>query len=248
MMAKERRKILRAGRLWYALQYTSLRGGSPPSERRAKADISSEVRERINFRTSRDKLWLILEATFSPSDLWVTLTYRDINLPRCREDAEKRMAAFIKALRTVRKQNGHDMVYVWNTEGYHSGGRLHHHLFINSTICDYTTIRDLWKKNGDDIDILPFSCKSAFAHAEYTTKEPREMGRRHVGDRMWRASRNVKRPIITYEDAEPDEALTPPAGAFVQTTQRIDNAFGRFQYVEALLDLRELNTINSASK
>lgn len=235
-MAKERRKILRAGRLWYAMQYTSLRGGSPPSERRARADISSAARERINFRTSRDKLWLILEATFLASDLWITLTYRDDDLPKRREDAEKRMAAFIKALRVARKQNGHDMVYVWNTEGYHSGGRLHHHIFINSTICDYGTIRNLWKKNGDDVEILPFSCKTAFAHAEYTTKEPREMGRRHVGDRIWHASRNVKRPIITYEEADSDEELVPPPGSFVQNKQRIDNTFGRFQYVEAMLE------------
>lgn len=234
-MAKERRKILQAGRLWYAMQYTSLWGGSPSSERRAKSDISSEVRERINFRTSRDKLWLILEATFSASDLWVTLTYRDDNLPKRREDAEKRMAAFIKTLRTMRKQTGQDMVYVWNTEGYHSGGRLHHHLFVNATIYDYRTIRELWKRNGDDVEILPFSCKTAFAHAEYTTKEPRKMGRRHVGDRIWHASRNVKRPTITYEDVESDNELAAPIGAFINVTHQIDNAFGRFRYLEAVL-------------
>lgn len=234
-MAKERRKILRAGRLWYAMQYTSLRGGSPPGERRAKTDISSAVREQINFRTSRDKLWLILEATFKPTDLWITLTYRDEDLPRRREDAEKKMKAFIKALRATRKQMDQEMVYVWVTEGYHSGGRLHHHLFINSTVCDYNTIRDLWKKNGDDVEILPFSCKSAFNHAEYATKEPREMGRRHVGDRMWRASRNIKRPEVIYEDVESDDELTAPSGAFVNTTQQIDNSFGRFRYLEAVL-------------
>ena len=234
-MAKERRKILCAGRLWYAMQYTSLRGGSPPSERRAKSDISSAVREQINFRTSRDKLWLILEATFAPEDLWITLTYRDEDLPKRREDAEKRMKAFIKSLRSVRKDAGDDLVYVWNTEGYHSGGRLHHHLFVNSTVCDYATIRDLWKKNGDEVEILPFSCKSAFAHAEYATKEPREMGRRHVGDRMWRSSRNIKRPEVFYEDVESDDELAAPAGAFINTNHQIDNSFGRFRYVEAIL-------------
>lgn len=234
-MAKERRKILRAGRLWYAMQYTSLRGGTPSRERRAKSDISSAVREQINFRTSRDKLWLILEATFAPDDLWITLTYRDEDLPKRRDDAEKRMKAFIKALRSVRKDAGNGMVYVWNTEGYHSGGRLHHHLFINSTVCDYTTIRNLWKKNGDEVEILPFSCKTAFAHAEYTTKEPREKGRRHVGDRMWRSSRNIKRPEVIYEDVESDDELTAPAGSFINTNHQIDNSFGRFRYVEAIL-------------
>lgn len=234
-MAKERRKILRAGRLWYAIQYTDLRGGSPPSERRAKADISSEVRERINFRTSRDKLWLILEATFLPTDLWITLSYRDETLPKRRDEAEKRMKAFIKALRQLRKQQGEDLVYVWVTEGYHSGGRLHHHLFVNSTVCDYNTIRDLWKRNGDNVEILPFSCKSPFAHAEYSTKEPRDMGRRHIGERMWRASRNIKRPEVTYEEVPADEELTAPVGAFVCATNQLDNSFGRFRYVEAVL-------------
>lgn len=207
------------------------------------------VRNALNFRTSYQKLWLILEATFDPNrDLFVTLTYRDADLPKRREDADRRLSYFLRALREYRKAEGQELVYVRTTEGFHTGGRFHHHLFINGTGNDYAIIRQLWKSNADQVEILPFKCKTAWDHAQYVTKEPREKGRRHVGDRTWRASRNVKRPVVvSEEDVEAGSILQAPPGAWVRERDTKDNSFGRFQYLDCRISDEQLNT-NSGSK
>lgn len=234
-MAKEKRVIFQAGRLWYAKQYTPLRGVAPPAEKRERQRYSSRVREAINFRTSYEKLWLILECNFRWNDLFVTLGYCDERLPKTKEDAEQQLSYFIRALRAERKKKGQDLVYVRVTEGYHSDGRLHHHLILNATGDDFEVIRSLWKKNGSDVDFELYCRKDPVAHARYITKEPREKGRRYVGDRIWRVSRNCKRPVTITEDVESGTKLMPPAGAHIQTQNEETNTFGRFQYVRAIL-------------
>lgn len=232
---KEQIKMLRAGRVLYVVQYTSLRGAVAKKDRQAKRHISSAVREAMNFRTSVQKLWLILESTFDPSrDLFVTLTYRDVDLPKRKEDADRKLSYFLRDLRENRSANGAETVYVRVTEGWHSDGRFHHHILINGTGQDYTLIRKLWRW-GDEVEILPYYCKDHWTHAEYFTKETKERGRRRVGERMWRASRNVKRPIISYEEAPPGSLLAAPAGAFVEEKDTKDNSFGRYQYLRCRL-------------
>lgn len=234
-MAKEKRVIFQAGRLWYAKQYTPLCGVAPPSEKRERQRYSSRVREAINFRTSYEKLWLILECNFRWDDLFVTLGYCDDRLPKTKEDAEQQLSYFIRALRAERKKQGQDLVYVRVTEGYHSGGRLHHHLILNAAGEDFEQIRRLWAKNGTDVDFELYCRKDPVAHAKYITKEPREKGRRYVGDRIWRVSRNCKRPVTIKEDVESGTRLFPPAGAHIQSSSEETNTFGRFQYVRAIL-------------
>ena len=234
-MAKEKRVIFQAGRLWYAKQYTPLRGVAPPAEKRERQRYSSRVRDAINFRTSYEKLWLILECNFRWNDLFVTLGYCDERLPKTKEDAEQQLSYFIRALRAERKKKRQELVYVRVTEGYHSDGRLHHHLILNATGDDFEMIRSLWKKNGSDVDFELYCRKDPVAHAKYITKEPREKGRRYVGDRIWRVSRNCKRPITITEDVESGTKLMPPAGAHIQTQNEETNTFGRFQYVRAIL-------------
>lgn len=237
MAKRERIKTLQAGSFCYAIQYTPLQGGTKKSNRAARRFVSDMVRESINFRTSKEKLWLILVGTFNPEkDLYVSLTYRDEDRPKTPEAAGKRFKYFIRQLREYRKSKGQETIYVYANEGLHSGGKYHHHLLINGTGEDYVIIRNLWEKNGDQVEILPYKCKDHWGHAEYLTKEPVANGRRHVGDRMWKASRNVKRPVITYEEAPTDSELEPPPGAFVERRSSDRNSFGRFQYLEYRLD------------
>lgn len=234
-MAKEKRVIFQAGRLWYAKQYTPLYGSGPPSEKRERQRYSTRVREAINFRTSYEKLWLILECNFKWNDLFVTLGYCDDRLPKTKEAAERRLSYFIRELRAERKKEGQALVYVRVTEGFHSDGRLHHHLILNATGGDFDTIRRLWARNGTDVDFELYCRKDPVAHAKYITKEPREKGRRHVGDRIWRVSRNCLRPVTIKEDVASGSQLCAPAGAIIQSTNEENNTFGRFQYIRAVL-------------
>lgn len=235
-MPKERRKIIQAGTLWMAVQYTAIRGGNQSSRREARAQISSPARESLNAKLSWQKLMLVLAANFRSTDLVVTLTYRDEHLPIRRELADRRLDYLIRNLREYRRERGQPLVYVRITEGYHSGGRLHHHLIINATGQDYESIRQLWQRDGDDVDFEPFGMDGAERWAKYLTKEPREKGRRYVGDRTWRTSRNAKRPIVyPTEYVEAESELPLPPGAFVLDRTQCENCYGRFCHVMARL-------------
>lgn len=234
-MAKQRRKIIRAGRLWMAVQYSAIRGPDPLTRREARAQISSPARESLNAKLSWQKLMLSLAANFRRNDLVVTLTYRDADLPVRRDDADKRLTNFIRALRTVRSEAGQTLIYIRTTEGYHSGGRLHHHLVINATGDDYEIIRDLWKKNGDNVDFEPFGDDGPERWGKYLTKEPREKGRRHVGDRTWRSSIHMKKPEISSELVDEGDVLLPPACAFITDKTECQNCYGQFCHMMAVL-------------
>ena len=234
-MAKERRKIIQAGKLWMAVQYTAIRADNQSARREARAQISSPARESLNAKLSWQKLMLLLAANFASTDLVVGLSYRDQDLPIRREDADRRLSNFIRQLRQHRTASGQHLVYVRVTEGYHSGGRLHHHLIVNATGDDYNVIRDLWAKNGDNVDFEAFGSDGAERWGKYLTKEPREKGRRYVGDRTWRSSIHMKKPITTSELVSQDDPLQPPPGAFVVDSTQCENCYGRFCHMMAML-------------
>ena len=234
-MAKERRKIVQAGKLWMAVQYTAIHSGNQAARREARSQISSPARESLNAKLSWQKLMLTLAANFARSDLVVTLGYRDADLPRRREDADKKLTNFIRTFRQHRKQLGQELIYVRVTEGYHSGGRLHHHLIINATGQDYDIIRQLWDKNGDNIDFEPFGSDGPERWGKYLTKEPREKGRRYVGDRTWRTSIHMKKPDTLSILVEEGDDLMPPAGAYITDKAEVVNCYGRFCHMMAIL-------------
>ena len=234
-MPKERRKIIQAGNLWMAVQYTAIHTGNQTARREARASISSPARESLNAKLSWQKLMLTLAANFCKDDLVVTLTYRDDDLPIRREDADRRLTNFIRAFRKARRDAGKELLYARITEGYHSGGRLHHHLIVNATGNDFDLIRDLWKKNGDDVDFEPFGKDGPERWGKYLTKEPREKGRRYVGDRTWRTSQHMRKPIVTSILVEEGDDLRPPAGAFITDKAEVQNCYGRFCHMMAVL-------------
>lgn len=218
-----------------AVQYTAIRGENQSARRESRAQISTPARESLNAKLSWQKLMLILAANFRSTDLVITLTYRDGCLPIHREAADRRLDYLIRNLREHRKRCGHSLVYARITEGYHSGGRLHHHLIINATGQDFELVRQLWSRDGDDVDFEQFGSDGAERWAKYLTKEPREKGRRHVGDRTWRTSRNVKKPVVIYELVDAADALAPPYGAFVLDKVECQNCYGKFCHMMARL-------------
>ena len=235
-MPKERRKIIQAGLLWMAVQYTAIHSQNQAVRRGARMMISTPAREALNAKLSWQKLMLVLACNFKPSDIVVTLSYRNEDLPKVREDADRLLSNFIRRLRAERKAHKPPiaLLYVRVTEGYHSDGRLHHHLIINATGHDYKLIRSIWK-HGDNIEFERFGKNGFERWAKYLTKEPRIQGRRHVGDRTWRCSVGLKRPEPYYEYVSEGAPLVPPKGMFIIDKADCTNSYGRFSYMMARL-------------
>lgn len=232
---KQRRKVVIAGRYMRAIQYTL---NSDPDVRRTRApktEISSVAQEAMNLKHSWQKLKALIAANFAMEDLVITLTYNDGALPPTRRDAENRLKLFVRRLRVERRAAGFELPYLYVTEMGHSSGRLHHHMITTSTGRDYEMIRRLWARNGDNIEFSPIWTKGYDGWARYLSKEPREVGRRYVGERMWRSSLGLVKPQTYPGWVDASNQLTAPPGSVEIDCQKRSNGYGEFTFIECLL-------------
>ncbi|MEM5781402.1 MAG: hypothetical protein AAGU02_09655, partial [Lawsonibacter sp.] len=134
-------KQVRAGRLVCAVVYTTPCAGDSKRarEQKLKASTAAQMLERT------------VAANFDNGDLFVTLTYDDAHLPGDRDAAVRRFRSFAPKLRAARKSKGQTLRYIYVTEGCYPGGRLHHHMVINSTGEDLAELRRLWIY-GDNVE------------------------------------------------------------------------------------------------
>lgn len=231
-------KQVRCGRLVCAVIYTQAAAGDSPRARAEKKRASTAARERINARTSFQKLERTLAANFDDGDLLVTLTYDDKHLPMDREGAVRRIRAFNTKLRKARKARGQELKYVYVTEGAYAGGRLHHHMVVNSTGQDLEELRQLWPYGvGIQIRRLTFNKLDTYeALASYLTKEPREFGHPRVGERTWTPSLNLEQPEEVTERVPDYVTLAAPPEA--ETLAKLGpevNGYGEFAWIKYLL-------------
>ena len=236
-MAK-RIKTITAGRLVCAVIYTMPAAGDTPRARAQKLRASSAAREKLNARTSFQKLERTLAANFNNGDLYVTLTYDDAHLPGDRDRAVRRMRSFLAKLRAARRARGQPVRYIYVTEGCHPGGRLHHHLVLNGTGDDLEEIRRLWIY-GDNIELRRLTFGQEYTYedlASYLTKEPREWGHPQVGERTWTPSLGLAKPEAATEDGPDYVTLAVPPGAIIlQNEGPIRNGYGEFAWIKYML-------------
>lgn len=231
-------KQVRAGRLVVAVVYTTACAGDTARARAQKSKVSTEARERLNARTSFQKLERVLAANFDDGDLLVTLTYDDDHLPDDRDTAVRRFRSFIPKLRAARKARGQTTDYIYVTEGAHPGGRLHHHVVLNSTGEDLEELRRLWIY-GDNIKIRRLTFDQTHSYedlASYLTKEPREWGHPQIGERTWTPSLGLQKPEPETNSVPDYVTLTEPPGALLLGKEGpVRNGYGEFAWIKYLL-------------
>lgn len=215
-MAK-RKKVRMAGTpetgyLVEAAIYTPPHPNDGPRVRAEKCRVSSLFRQTMNDLTARRRLEFLIAMNFVLTDLFLTLTYRDADLPYTRKEAREKIAKFLTALRLWRKKQGLTLKYIYVIEHKHGDGRFHHHIIINATERDMETIRALWIY-GDVCDMEYLGSREYEDWAGYMTKEGIEG--RPVGERMWIPSTNLKKPIERTTYVSDDETLDFPAVAGV---------------------------------
>ena len=231
-------KQVRAGRLVCAVVYTTPTAGDSPRVRAQKQKASTAARERLNARTSFQKLERTLAANFDDGDLYVTLTYDDKHLPDDRDKAVRRIRSFLSKLRAARKARGQPLRYIYVTEGCDPGGRIHHHLVINGTGDDLGDVKRLWIY-GDNVEVRRLTFGRDYTYedlASYLTKEPREWGRPQVGERTWTPSLGLARPEPETETVPDYVTLAaPPEAIILQNEGPIRNGYGEYTWIKYLL-------------
>ena len=229
---------VRAGRLVRAVLYTQPTAMDEPKARAAKAKISSAARQLLNHRASWQKCEAVMAENFESDDLWVTLSYRDAQLPATREAAVRCFNVFLGLLRAQRRARGEEVLYLKNVEHLTDDGaegRWHHHLVLNATGQDYEEIRALWSRWGDNVDFEPLlgDGQDYESRARYLCKE-----RPPAGKQCWTPSRNLRRPRRESEMVDEAASLDAPPGALIIDRWQHANAWGSYVYIKYLLPRR----------
>lgn len=227
-MAKRKKTII-AGQIVKTIIYTAPEPQDGKRARAEKSRMTSAAQKAMNDKTARGRLEMLLAANFTGRDLFITLTYRDNDLPPNRTAAVKNVRGFLRAFREHRKARGQELKYIYTTEEKHGEARLHHHLVVSSTGDDIEIIRSLWPF-GDVVDLEYVGKFGYETLAEYVTKE--SVTGRPVGAQMWTASRNMKKPIVKTVYVPNDTMLAVPVGCHIIEREEKVTEFGSYCYIK----------------
>lgn len=216
----KRRKTIRAGRLVWDITYTVPRPNASKQERKRIREVTEEQVARTNANTAQRKLEMLMATNFDDTDLVLTVTYRDADLPDSADVTRKHLGKVFSQMRTYRKARGlPDLKYIYVLEGRHGDHRPHAHIIINAAGGDLELMRSLWIW-GDDIQLNYIRERGYDGWAGYLTKERREASLN--GKKQFVGSRNLARPVTTYEWVDDGTTVDAPPGA-----QVLDEGGGR---------------------
>lgn len=227
-MAKRKKTII-AGRIVKTIIYTAPEPLDGKRARAEKSRMTSAAQKAMNDKAARGRLEMLLAANFTGRDLFITLTYRDANLPPNRAAAVKNVRGFLRMFREHRKARGQELKYIYTTEEKHGEARLHHHLVISSTGADMEIIRSLWP-HGDVVDMEYIGARDYETWALYLTKE--SVTGRPVGAQMWTASRNMTKPVVKSSYVPNDTMLAVPVGCHIIEREEKVTEFGSYCYIK----------------
>ena len=192
----KRRKTIRAGRLVWDITYTVPRPNASKQERKRIREVTEEQIQRTNANTAQRKLEMLMATNFDDTDLVLTVTYRDADLPDSADVTRKHLGKVFAQMRAYRKARGlPDLKYIYVLEGRHGDHRPHAHLIVNAAGGDLELMRSLWIW-GDDIQLNYIRERGYDGWAGYLTKERREASLN--GKKQFVGSRNLDRPVTTY--------------------------------------------------
>lgn len=216
----KRRKTIRAGRLVWDITYTVPRPNANTAQRKRIREVTEEQIQRTNANTAQRKLEMLMATNFDEGDLVLTVTYRDADLPDSADVTRKHLGKVFAQMRAYRKARGlPDLKYIYVLEGRHGDHRPHAHIIINAAGGDLELMRSLWIW-GDDIQLNYIRERGYDGWAGYLTKERREASLN--GKKQFVGSRNLDRPVTTYEWVDDGTTVDAPPGA-----QVLDEGGGR---------------------
>ena len=216
----KRRKTIRAGRLVWDITYTVPRPNANTAQRKRIREVTEEQIQRTNANTAQRKLEMLMATNFDEGDLVLTVTYRDADLPDSADVTRKHLGKVFSQMRAYRKARDlPELKYIYILEGRHGDHRPHAHLIINAAGGDLELMRSLWIW-GDDIQLNYIRERGYDGWAGYLTKERREASLN--GKKQFVGSRNLARPVTTYEWVDDGTTVDAPPGA-----QVLDEGGGR---------------------
>ena len=229
----KRRKTIRAGRLVWDITYTVPRPNASKQERKRIREVTEEQIQRTNANTAQRKLEMLMATNFDDTDLVLTVTYRDADLPDSADVTRKHLGKVFAQMRAYRKARDlPDLKYIYVLEGRHGDHRPHAHIIINAAGGDLELMRSLWIW-GDDIQLNYIRERGYDGWAGYLTKERREASLN--GKKQFVGSRNLDRPVTTYAWVDDGTTVDAPPGALVLDEGGGRNEIASCRFVKYLM-------------
>lgn len=188
-----------------------------------KKGETREAQKRQNQRNAERRCMRLIEANFGEGDWYLTATIEGDRLPTL-EEVQKMAQGFVRRVNYRRKQEVLENArYIYVIEGYEEGSRqqrLHLHFIMDGGL-SREVLKTLWGKGRCKCDELaPEEYGGLIKLAKYMLKDPR-------GRKRWRASKNLKQPVITTADRKVSS----------RAVQRIaENTAGRAAALEKLYE------------
>lgn len=172
--------------------------------RQSRSSRMNETREAVqkqNEKYSRQNLMALIDENFDSGDYFFTETF-PTNMSD--EDRKQEHLNFIRRMNyAYQKQFDKKPCYVYCSERGENGF-LHNHTCYSGGLT-IKNIQEIWKKSnalqgGGNLEIAVIERDSENSIALYMSKSLSEPHARRKNERLWTASQNCKRPIVTVED------------------------------------------------
>jgi len=184
------RETCTAGRVVEVYEYHTRRYPGKGENRAPRKKETQPAQEEVNRRNAERRLRRLVNANFIPGDHHITLTYRKGERPTPQE-AENHLARYLRRLRDEYRREGTELKYICVTEWRNAS--IHHHMILNYH--DVRRLQTLWPHGR--IHVSPLDDTGQYAKlAEYLVKETGHKGALPKGAKRWRASKNLKQPVI----------------------------------------------------
>lgn len=168
--------------------------------RRAKVRMTRESQARANIRRAKEHLVRMIDANFGEQDIHLTLTYaEEPTLERCQRDIRN----YLQRIKRQREKLGLENLKWIYAIGHDRGQRLHVHMILSGGIPREQLERMWGKGKTNALRLQPDeSGLQGIANYIYRQNEgAKERGER-AGVRMWRHSRNLKKPKVRTSDSK----------------------------------------------
>lgn len=181
-------------------------------KRSKKKYVSLPKQEKMNDKNARRKFIQIAETNFGQDDIFLSLTYKDIYLPKSYDDAQREIRNYLRRLKDRMKSQGieEELRYIVVTsmrepKADDKGVRYHHHLLLSCGL-DRDMIEDCWRRKrnkgekvGDPIGYANSKRIQEDANAGILGLA-NYLARHTTYKRRWSCSQNLERPCERTND------------------------------------------------
>lgn len=209
------------------------------TKRRSPKKATSSMRKRDeNEKEAIKQLSRLINCNFSHGDLWLSLGYSEKsfkalcakpssdgidNLNEIKKAADKELELFLRRMRREAQKMGIEFKYIALTSDMDGKSgeivRPHHHIIMPRA--SYELCVKHWKNGNVDYQLLRDQ-EDYTPLAVYLCKQVR----RAACENRWKASRNLKKPVITEELTHSKGILRAPAGAKIIDLGHYDDESG----------------------